>query len=116
MKPTGSWSGDRAVAQVSKPAVSRVSNPQTLRRLQSLRTGDDSADLEIGDTAGLETCATSEGLNTCTGGAGRVRFMGARGSQGARQTVTFATVARNDQIGSGKEFSRRGEQTMPVFI
>jgi len=30
--------------QVSKPAVSRVSNPQTLRRLQSPRTGDGSAD------------------------------------------------------------------------
>ena len=35
---------DRAVAQVSKPAVSRVSNPQTLRRLQSLGTGDGAAD------------------------------------------------------------------------
>src|SRR6266480_8063902 len=32
------------VAQVSKPAVSRVSNPQTLGRLQSLGTGDGSAD------------------------------------------------------------------------
>src|SRR5437762_7928202 len=34
----------RAVGQVSKPAVSRVSNPQTLRRLPSLGTGDGSAD------------------------------------------------------------------------
>ena len=36
--------GDRAVAQISKSAVSRVSNPQTLRRLQSRGTGDGSAD------------------------------------------------------------------------
>src|SRR5207237_7645471 len=41
--PVCVWRGDRAVAQVSKPAVSRVSNPQTLRRLQSLGTGDGSA-------------------------------------------------------------------------
>src|SRR5207247_11101670 len=37
------WRGDRAVA-VSKPAVTRVSNPQTLRRPESLGTGDGSAD------------------------------------------------------------------------
>jgi penicillin-binding protein 1C len=41
----------RIVAQVSKPAVSWVSNPQTSRRLTASR-------LEVGDTAGLETCAT----------------------------------------------------------
>jgi len=38
------WRGDRAVARISKSAVSRVSNPQTLRRLQSRGTGDGSAD------------------------------------------------------------------------
>jgi hypothetical protein len=41
------------VAQASKPAVSQVSQPAELYVL--LR----SADLEVGDTAGLETCATS---------------------------------------------------------
>src|ERR1039457_2531753 len=41
------------VAQTSKPAVSRVSKPA--RRT----TSNAPADLEIGDTAGLETCATA---------------------------------------------------------
>ena len=41
------------VAQVSKPAVSRVSKPADAPK------GGDPADLEVGDTAGLETCATT---------------------------------------------------------
>jgi len=39
------------VAQTSKSAVSRFPNPQTLAMVAT-------SDLEIGDTAGLETCAT----------------------------------------------------------
>ena len=46
------------VAPISKSAVSRVSNPQTSRTRAPCR-------LEIGDTAGSETCATlrSRGIN-----------------------------------------------------
>jgi hypothetical protein len=44
---------DKVVAQISKSAVSQVSN---LRGPSSFRRP---ADLEIGDTAGLEACATS---------------------------------------------------------
>jgi len=48
----------RAVAQTSKSAVSQVSQPAT-RAKKGARSADGrSADLEIGDTAGLETCAT----------------------------------------------------------
>jgi len=43
---------DKVVAQISKSAVSQVSN---LRGASKLRPP---ADLEIGDTAGLEACAT----------------------------------------------------------
>jgi hypothetical protein len=42
-----------AVAQTSKSAVSRVSKPANAPRCVT------SADLEVGDTAGLETCATN---------------------------------------------------------
>jgi hypothetical protein len=42
----------RIVAQTSKSAVSQVSNLPAARALRR------AADLEIGDTAGLETCAT----------------------------------------------------------
>jgi acyl-[acyl-carrier-protein]-phospholipid O-acyltransferase/long-chain-fatty-acid--[acyl-carrier-protein] ligase len=48
------------VAQVSQPAVSRVSNPQDMRPPSACR-------LEVGDTAGLETYAT--------GGAERVGLL-----------------------------------------
>jgi hypothetical protein len=50
------------VAQVSKPAVSRVSKPATISHCVP------PADLEVGDTAGLETCAT---LMPPTSGSGR---------------------------------------------
>jgi len=43
------------VAQTSKSAVSRVSQPAASTAAVGL------ADLEIGDTAGLETCATKSG-------------------------------------------------------
>ena len=43
---------DKVVAQVSKPAVSQVSN------LQITNSFRHSADWEIGDTADLEVCAT----------------------------------------------------------
>src|SRR5690349_23782184 len=46
------------VAQVSKPAVSRVSKPAGCLNVESCRIIAWPADLEVGDTAGLETCAT----------------------------------------------------------
>ncbi len=49
------------VAQTSKSAVSQVSQPATATSVRR------SADLEIGDTAGLETCATIPGLDTKDG-------------------------------------------------
>src|SRR5205807_2139232 len=49
-----------AVAQVSKPAVSRVSKPANRCQYQARRRIPRPADLEVGDTAGLETCATYE--------------------------------------------------------
>jgi two-component system sensor histidine kinase/response regulator len=49
------------VAQTSKSAVSQVSKPAP-----PASTGS-SADMEIGDTAGLETCATVSGLDTVDG-------------------------------------------------
>ena len=52
----------RAVAQTSKSAVSQVSRPPARARKGARTTGGRSADLEIGDTAGLETCATEEAL------------------------------------------------------
>ena len=48
------------VAQVSKPAVSRVSKPADASEHARHRGFQRPADLEIGDTAGLETCATFE--------------------------------------------------------
>src|SRR5947209_14331889 len=48
------------VAQVSKPAVSRVSKPANRCQYQVRRRIPRHADLEVGDTAGLETCATYE--------------------------------------------------------
>src|SRR2546422_11581619 len=49
---------DKLVAQSSKPAVSQVSKPATRPNSRTLPDFPRSADLEIGDTAGLETCAT----------------------------------------------------------
>ena len=49
------------VAQTSKSAVSQVAKPATPPPLSR------PADLEIGDTAGLETCATIAGLDTADG-------------------------------------------------
>jgi hypothetical protein len=49
---SGSRAVDKVVAQISKSAVSQVSN---LRGASKFRPP---ADLEIGDTAGLEACAT----------------------------------------------------------
>src|SRR5947209_9621277 len=48
------------VAQVSKPAVSRVSKPANRCQHRARRRIPRHADLEVGDTAGLETCATYE--------------------------------------------------------
>src|SRR5947209_581013 len=48
------------IAQVSKPAVSRVSKPANRCQHQAGRRIPRHADLEVGDTAGLETCATYE--------------------------------------------------------
>ena len=46
------------VAQASKPAVSQVSKPAAGGNLQRVRARRRPADLEVGDPAGLETCAT----------------------------------------------------------
>src|SRR5947209_14697168 len=48
------------VAQASKPAVSRVSKPANRFQHQARHRIPRPADLEVGDTAGLETCATHE--------------------------------------------------------
>ena len=48
-----------AVAQVSKPAVSRVSKPAGRSDFDAAGKFLNPADLEVGDTAGLETCATA---------------------------------------------------------
>ena len=50
---------ERAVAQTSKSAVSRVSKPANPAKADTRSVLGRSADLEIGDTAGLETCATA---------------------------------------------------------
>ncbi len=47
------------VAQTSKSAVSRVSKPANHGTRRTRWTFRSPADLEIGDTAGLETCATA---------------------------------------------------------
>jgi type I restriction enzyme M protein len=49
---------DKTVAQVSKPAVSRVSKPADATTGRGAKQFGRPADLEVGDTAGLETCAT----------------------------------------------------------
>jgi phage FluMu gp28-like protein len=46
------------VAQTSQSAVSRVSKPASRENLPTSSNKTTPADLEIGDTAGLETCAT----------------------------------------------------------
>ena len=69
---------DAAVAQTSKSAVSRVSQPAGRSATKSApawttrRKFVAHADLEIGDTAALETCATAEVHHWGTGG-GRER-------------------------------------------
>src|SRR5947209_12035705 len=57
VRPAALPSAD-GVAQVSKPAVSRVSKPANRCQHQARRRIPRHADLEVGDTAGLETCAT----------------------------------------------------------
>ncbi len=49
-----------SVAQTSQSAVSQVSKPASLRKIGARRNDERSADLEIGDTAGLETGATPQ--------------------------------------------------------
>ena len=49
------------VAQPSKPAVSQVSKPAAGGIIGCARAVARPADLEVGDTAGLETCATRKG-------------------------------------------------------
>ena len=49
------------VAQASKPAVSQVSKPAAGRAIPRARVGRRPADFEVGDIAGLETCATGKG-------------------------------------------------------
>jgi hypothetical protein len=48
------------VAQISKSAVSQVSKPAKAVAARERRVNRRRADLEIGDTAGLETCATAK--------------------------------------------------------
>jgi hypothetical protein len=55
-----------AAAQTSRSAVSQVSKPARPFLFRSAEAISHSADLEIGDTAGLETCAT---LIVCFGSA-----------------------------------------------
>jgi len=50
---------DKVVAQVSKPAVSQSFQPADAVTLGTRLNFQRRADLEVGDTAGLETCATS---------------------------------------------------------
>ena len=47
------------VAQTSKSAVSRVSKPACLTQFNAHWNIGYPADLEVGDTAGWETCATT---------------------------------------------------------
>src|SRR5437763_16929602 len=54
---------DKVVAQVSKPAVSRVSKPADALNWSGPIVLPRTADLEVGDTAGLETCATLDHPN-----------------------------------------------------
>jgi signal transduction histidine kinase len=48
----------RYVAQTPKSAVSQVSKPAGVESSTAPRSVERSADLEVGDTAGLEACAT----------------------------------------------------------
>ena len=57
----------RTVAQTSKSAVSQVSQPAGRAKKRAWAAGGRSADLEIGDTAGLDTCATSKALAALRG-------------------------------------------------
>jgi hypothetical protein len=50
--PPSRRASDKVVAQIPKSAVSQVSNLQGASKFRPR------ADLEIGDTAGLEACAT----------------------------------------------------------
>jgi CO/xanthine dehydrogenase Mo-binding subunit len=52
--------GGIRVAQTSESAVSQVSKPASATNADALSKFGRRADLEIGDTAGLETCATQE--------------------------------------------------------
>jgi hypothetical protein len=49
----------KVVAQISKSAVSQVSKPAQRLPVRRFHSFWSPADLEIGDTAGLETCATN---------------------------------------------------------
>jgi hypothetical protein len=49
---------DKGVAQVSKPAVSQSFQPADAATLGTRLNIQRRADLEVGETAGLETCAT----------------------------------------------------------
>ncbi len=53
-------SAEAVVAQISKSAVSQVSKPAGRAQADARSSGRRPADLEIGDTAGLETCATDQ--------------------------------------------------------
>jgi hypothetical protein len=65
--PTARFRG--LVAQVSQPAVSRVSKPAAPRPFASVRFIRSPADLEVGDTAGWETCATGSRFEPAQQGA-----------------------------------------------
>src|SRR5437016_9080369 len=67
---------------VSKPAVSRVSNPQTLRRLQSLGTGDGSADWKSAIRQVWKPALRPKALNRCR----RLRYVWHK-LQGVRQAA-----------------------------
>jgi hypothetical protein len=49
---------DKGVSQVSKPAVSQSFQPADAATLGTRLNIQRRADLEVGETAGLETCAT----------------------------------------------------------
>src|SRR5688500_11456640 len=55
---------DKVVAQVSKPAVSQSFQPADAAKSNTHCLPERTADLEIGDTAGLETCATARARDT----------------------------------------------------
>ena len=90
-----------SVAQTSKSAVSRVSKPAAI---------NGGADLEVGDTAGLETCATRGrqlALNRTAGGTpavavGTTALHGKSGGAAGRERAGLAPEAQRYMEGANR--------------